>query len=484
MKHTILIVDDEEIMRDIIEGSLAGRGYNLAFAANGAEALAKASELTPDLILLDVMMPDMNGFEVCRHLREDPRLAEVPVIIITALGDRESRLRGINAGADDFLNKPFDIVELQARVQTITRLNRYRRLLTERNKFERVVNQAKDGYLMLSQNDHILYANPQARLYLGLSTDNQEPVSGTFLDWARKQYRCEPAVTWATWPQPLTEESPRYLVRPESSTAVSSWLQADHLMEISSQEYLVRLHDITATVMNQRLMWSFHEQVSHKLRTPLAKLTGFLRVLKEDKATLSDADKDVIINTADKSAQQLQEEILSVFEYMDLLDKTKPGQAHCSLTKILKIITQVKSDLKIDTIDVSYKNNAAGDNIYMPISCQVMELILWETLQNAQKFHPKGSPVIEIVVSCIANEVHIQISDDGLTLAPDQLEKMWVPYYQAEKGFSGQVPGMGLGLSVVASLIWDVDGTCRSYNRENEPGIVVELTLPLACKAA
>ena len=93
--------------------------------------MAKVAELTPDLILLDVMMPGVNGFEVCRRLRADPLLAEVPIIMVTALDDRDSRLQGIEAGADDFVTKPFDQIELRARVQTITRLNHYRQRLRE-----------------------------------------------------------------------------------------------------------------------------------------------------------------------------------------------------------------------------------------------------------------------------------------------------------------------------------------------------------------
>ena len=126
---TILIVDDEQVGRDTLEALLTGQDYNLAFASDGAEALAKAAELTPDLVLLDVMMPGMDGFEVCQRLRADPLLAEVPIIIVTALDDRDFRLRGIEAGADDFVSKPFDRVELRARVRTVTRLNRYRQLL-------------------------------------------------------------------------------------------------------------------------------------------------------------------------------------------------------------------------------------------------------------------------------------------------------------------------------------------------------------------
>jgi PAS domain S-box-containing protein len=130
---TILIVDDEPIGRETLRAMLLTQGYNLATARSGTEALAKAVELTPDLIFLDVMMPEMDGFEVCRCLRADPVLAEVPIIMVTALDDRDSRLQGIEAGADDFVSKPFDRVELRTRVKTIMRLNRYQRLLLERD---------------------------------------------------------------------------------------------------------------------------------------------------------------------------------------------------------------------------------------------------------------------------------------------------------------------------------------------------------------
>lgn len=128
-RSTILIVDDEIVSRFTVKILLESEGYNLIFAENGEEALKKAIEFVPDLMLLDVMMPGMNGFQVCQQLRANPRLAELPVVMVTALDDRESRLRGIEVGADDFMSKPFDRAELRARVRTITRLNRYRRLV-------------------------------------------------------------------------------------------------------------------------------------------------------------------------------------------------------------------------------------------------------------------------------------------------------------------------------------------------------------------
>ena len=113
---TILIVDDSAGGREALQGALTNRGYDLVFAASGPEALQLASRRVPDLVLLDVMMPEMDGFEVCRRLRGDPKLAEVPVIMITALDDRDARIRGLEAGADDFISKPFDVGRLRAQV--------------------------------------------------------------------------------------------------------------------------------------------------------------------------------------------------------------------------------------------------------------------------------------------------------------------------------------------------------------------------------
>jgi signal transduction histidine kinase len=129
---TVLLVDDNATARETLVAILEGEGYELYQAKDGIQALTMLKQLQPDLILLDVMMPAMDGFEVCRRIRTTPQLAEVPIILLTALDDRDSLLRGIESGADDFLSKPPDRRELVARVRTITRLNRYRTLMEQR----------------------------------------------------------------------------------------------------------------------------------------------------------------------------------------------------------------------------------------------------------------------------------------------------------------------------------------------------------------
>jgi len=136
MSSTILIVDDETAGRETLQSILEVDGYSLLTASGGAEALKLARAAQPDAILLDVMMPGMDGFETCQRIRADANLAEIPIILVTALDDRNSMLSGLEAGADDFISKPVDRYELRARLLGITRLNRYRKLLDERKSLE------------------------------------------------------------------------------------------------------------------------------------------------------------------------------------------------------------------------------------------------------------------------------------------------------------------------------------------------------------
>jgi len=130
-KSLLLIVDDEPIAQMTMKALLNTGEYRLEFADNGYQALEKAAVLMPDLIILDIMLPGMDGYEVCSKIRANSSLSEIPIMMVTSLEDRESRLRGFRAGAEFFISKPFDTIELQTRVRTVTQLNRYRHLQEE-----------------------------------------------------------------------------------------------------------------------------------------------------------------------------------------------------------------------------------------------------------------------------------------------------------------------------------------------------------------
>jgi CheY-like chemotaxis protein len=120
----ILIVDDEPLNVDYLEQELESRGFVTETAADGLEALERVAAAPPDLVLLDVMMPGMDGISALRVLKEDPETRLIPVVLMTALNAVEDRVRGIEAGADDFLSKPVDDRELLARIRTALEVKR------------------------------------------------------------------------------------------------------------------------------------------------------------------------------------------------------------------------------------------------------------------------------------------------------------------------------------------------------------------------
>ena len=121
----ILVVDDERVNVEVFRGLMTRLGYQVLTASNGESALESVARDHPDLVLLDINMPGIDGLEVCRRLKRDPKTRLIPVVLITALAASEDRVRGIEAGADDFLAKPPVVAELEARVRSLTRLKRY-----------------------------------------------------------------------------------------------------------------------------------------------------------------------------------------------------------------------------------------------------------------------------------------------------------------------------------------------------------------------
>ncbi|MBT4484661.1 MAG: response regulator [Candidatus Latescibacteria bacterium] len=125
VKPKVLVVDDSRVNQELIKGILIPLGYEISQAWDGVEALEKVKEFSPDMILLDVMMPRMNGFEVARQLKGDEETKIIPIVMVTALQEVEDRVKAMEAGADDFLTKPVDTTELRTRIQSLLKVKAY-----------------------------------------------------------------------------------------------------------------------------------------------------------------------------------------------------------------------------------------------------------------------------------------------------------------------------------------------------------------------
>jgi CheY-like chemotaxis protein/anti-sigma regulatory factor (Ser/Thr protein kinase) len=482
MEHgTILLVDDNPQILNILADLLRPLGHKIVCAAGGVIALDLAIDEPPDLVLLDVMMPGMDGFTVCRKIRAHPLLAQIPVILVTALDDRESRVRGFEAGADEFVTKPFDYVELRARVSTILRLNRYRKLLAqehrvaaERARFVWAVEYSDDGILILGPDDDLRYANPRARQILALAPD--APLSESFLTIACRTYVLTPPEVWADWPS--DDEVPRFLVCPESRAATERWLRVDLLPPTSGDDARVlRLRDVTAQITSQREMWTFHAMLGHKLRTPLVGILGGLNILSGGATSM---DRDSISRIADVAlagARRLRAEIEDILHYLgppaDIYGVDAP-----TVAELAAIAEQIAADFGVECLSLDFAPELA--TLSLGLTHHSLDVVIREVIENTVKFHPKRDPLINVAMR-LADEhkLVISISDDGPGLPPEHLPHVWRPYYQAERNFTGQVEGMGLGLALVARIIHAVGGNVEIANRPDSPGALVTLTVPL-----
>lgn len=130
----ILIADDEESNLKILINYLLSEDYDIDTAVNGEEAVRKSGDNMPDLIILDIMMPVMDGYEACRLIKADPKTKNIPIMIVTALHDRESKLKGLEAGANDFLSKPIDKAELTIRVRNLLKIKAFEDFMLRHNQ--------------------------------------------------------------------------------------------------------------------------------------------------------------------------------------------------------------------------------------------------------------------------------------------------------------------------------------------------------------
>jgi diguanylate cyclase (GGDEF)-like protein len=171
MPETVLVVDDDPDIARFVEVNLRSAGYDVAVAADGMEALEKAAELRPDLVLLDVMMPRIDGFEVAQRLRKNPQTANASIIMLTAKALSADKVTGLQAGADDYIIKPFDPIELLARVKgTLRRAKEMRNLspltalpgnIRIQEEIERQVREGHEFAVLYSDLDHFKAYNDQ-----------------------------------------------------------------------------------------------------------------------------------------------------------------------------------------------------------------------------------------------------------------------------------------------------------------------------------
>jgi CheY-like chemotaxis protein len=424
---------------------------------------------------MDVMLPGMDGYEVCRRLRANPALAEAPVIMITALDDRNSRLVGLLAGADDFLIKPFDGLEIQIRVKNIMRFNRYRNLIAERSRFQWVIENDDKAYLILDEDGEIQYANARALVYFHL------PEEYAGIDFDRqiaRYYQCHAPESEL---EDGVDDNIAYLVQPESETARAFWLRLEtlHTPGQDKHQHLLRATDVTDKMSVQQDMSKMHLLVAHKLRTPVSLIYGNMSLLNMRMEQIPENKVKTMVKSAWQNSERLVKQVHDILQYLNAPIALAEGMP-MEVTQLPAMIHATCKTLEIGYVNISFSSELTRPCSGIGISAAAMEIIAHEILESSKKFHPRESPHVEVLVEMQDDKkIRVQFLDDGQSMTAEQIARAQMPYTQGEKWFTGEAPGMGLGIPTVAGLVWQSGGSFRIKNREDMAGISVAIILPL-----
>ena len=503
----ILVVDDEPLLRYTLSHALKQLGYQAALAENGDEALRQAIALNPDVILLDVLMPNLDGFDVCRRLRAEPRLAEAPIVMMTGVDNRDVRLACLRAGADDFMRKPVDPVELEVRLHNILSLNRYRRLSQEKTRFARLAELAPTGIVISDPESKVLFANPAAqalfarvpeiageRLLLPLDRNakNQEI---TWRDREGGLRTVEFSVTDTEWEGLpaclvlLNDITARKVAEQERESLYRQLLDASRQAGMAEIAISV-LHNV-GNVLNSVTV-SAGLIVDNLRQSRLPALQKAVDVLSEEAGpAMSSARSRQALDYLSLLAQHLGDErqhLMAEFqEIHDRIDHIKAiinQQQTYALNYGPAKERVVLAQLLDDAIAMHF-TDPGGVEIQRdyqplpPLYCDKHSLlqILVNLIRNAQQaLQASGQTNRRLHINihrCAPDRVCITISDNGIGIDREHLTRVF------EFGFTTKTDGHGFGLHASANLAREMGGALQGYSDGPGCGAVFTLELPL-----
>ena len=479
----ILIVDDEINAVRMLRGVLSPDGYNVLTAHSGAEALAVAMRETPDVVLLDVMMPDMDGYEVCAKLRADLRLANVPILLLTALDDQESRIHGLEAGADDFISKPFDSFELRARLRTITRLNRFRQLYEERARLEAAIAYAPYGVVLAELDGRILQRNA-AFVRLLAPTSTEIDNFNSYLP-AETALKLQQSIAFDPITLTPLETSLNGALNPatvvEISFALVPWegRRIVHFVirDLTEAKQFNEARQI-AEAANQAKS-EFLASMSHELRTPLNVILGMAEILRKE--TLGELNRDQLESVCSVEESGLY--LLSLINDILDLSKIEAGMLQLDIQEAA-VRDVVESSLRFvreaaHRKKITLESNYHQEILYLHVDARRLKQILVNLLANSVKFTPEsGHIIIEVSQPIDRHQISFSVQDNGIGIDEKDLPKLFKSFQQIDSALNRKYAGTGLGLSLVKRMTEMHGGTVAVASKPGQ-GARFTITLPL-----
>ncbi len=503
----ILLVDDNPTNLQVLLQTLNGRGYKLLIAKDGENALRIAHKAQPALVLLDIMMPGIDGYEVCRRLKNDPELSSIAVIFLSALDDTRDKVRGLETGAVDYIAKPFQSEEVIARVENQLKIYRLERALAARNRQleasnQRLLETMREGVFEVDTDGFVVFANPAACRMTG--GDGQDLISRDLFSMilcenCNKPAPREQTALYKTLREGVVQSMEEGgFLRSDGSVFPVDFSYTPIAEKDAITGAVVVFRDVTEKKRQQEVLTqalgevqeqkdklthmsrlsSMGEMASgfaHEVNQPLTAINNYAqvcrRVLYRD-----DFDKAFLDEAMSKIATQAQRagDIISRIRSF----VRKPDH-HLEVVDCNRLITDI-----VRLAEVDARNNQVEIHLDLaedlpdvridPIQVQQVALNLVRNAMEAMKNQPARDVGVLVETRQLDGSfVCVRVIDRGHGLADDAEEKMFTPFYTTKPD------GMGIGLSVCHSIIQTHGGTLN-FERNPEGGAILWFTVPVA----
>ncbi len=483
----VLLADDNADMREYVRKLLTAQ-YDVVAVADGEAALVAAQEQLPDLVLSDVMMPKLDGFGLVRRLREDPQTRSVPIVLLSARAGEESHVEGLQAGADDYLIKPFSARELIARVTANLKTARLRQESEAAKERASILERVTDAFYGLDRQWRFTYVNERCEKYfhknreqlLGKVVWDEFPMlRGTaFEEQYRKAVRAQVAVDFEVF-SPFSQTWVEVHAYPsDNGLSVNLRDISDRKLAEAERIRSLRLEQVARTEAEtaNRIKDEFLAVLSHELRSPLNPILGWATMLQSKK--LDEAKTAYALITIQRNAK-LQLELIE-----DLLDVSRILRGKLSLNvapiNLVSIIRAAMETVRLaaQAKSINLEASLAEDVGLVVGDSTRLQQVIWNLLSNAVKFTPEEGQV-SIKLERLDKYAQITVSDTGQGIASDFLPYVFDYFRQADGTTTRKFGGLGLGLAIVRHLVELHGGTVAVESPGKGQGATFIVQMPL-----
>ena len=490
---SILVVDDEPDNFDVIESILSEQNYVLHYAVSGKEAIAHLDLFQPDLILLDVMMPNMDGIEVCQQIRSRLEWKAVPIIMVTALTAKEDLAKCLAAGANDFISKPLNSLEFRARLQSMLRIkNQYDQLERANALISAQLEASLEGVITADEQGRLIGINQKMQQMWNIDEITMNSQDNDLLLFPMLQEaKFSPELTQileSTYDYPeqinhgeltLDQLTYEYFSSPVTSPSGKFlgfvWRFRDITERKHSERYLQEAKELAESAL--RAKSEFLAMMSHEIRTPINGVLGMTQLLS---TTSLNPEQQKFVQSIQTSGEVLLTVINDILDFSKLESgkltlEHRPVDVHRIITDTYALLAQQAQEKEVE---LSYQIDEKAPQYFLGDAVRLRQILLNLT-SNAVKFTPKGEVCLTVSYQeKNVAELIFSIRDTGIGLTPEQLQKLFQPFTQASIATARKYGGTGLGLAICQKLVGMMGGQIWAESIPNQ-GSIFSFVLPI-----